>query len=426
MEGRLLFKNCALVRPDGRARAGVSILVHEDRIVRVAPEEELPPLPGDWVVHCQGRWVLPGFVDSHAQLLDAAVLPVSGEPWLKDEATRHAMRERALQTLSSDELAVLYQAALARAALVGVTQVVEHARVPGRAEAALTAILGAAERTGLRVYASHANDQLEDLEANADFARKVRQHPKVRSGIGLLSARDASDALLRRAARVREELGVGAVFPLVEERGGVGQRILDRLEAQGLLGPGSIAQGAFHLTRSEAGRLARSRTLVAWNPAANSLLPPGDERLEALLAPGALVGVGSAGSAAWADVFPAALAWILRSAREGRLLDPDGAFAQVCISGPAELRTMVFGAPSGDVVEGGLADLVVLDEIPAVGNDEVRIPELCPVLGRARVAWTVVAGEVLIREGTPLKFSGPQLWTEERKARQSVQARLHS
>ena len=55
MEGRLLLKNCAVFRADGRVRTGMALVVQDGLIRRVAPDAEVPVLPGDWEVACRGR-----------------------------------------------------------------------------------------------------------------------------------------------------------------------------------------------------------------------------------------------------------------------------------------------------------------------------------------------------------------------------------
>ena len=89
----------------------------------------------------------------------------------------------------------------------------------------------------------------------------------------------------------------------------------------------------------------------------------------------------------------------MRISRAGRLPDPDGALAQLLVNGPAELCTRLFGAPSGAVEEGCIADLVVYDDVPAADPETGYSPHLLGQLARSRVAWTIVNGRVAVREG---------------------------
>jgi 5-methylthioadenosine/S-adenosylhomocysteine deaminase len=435
MEGRLLFKNCALLRADGRLRTGVSVLVEGERVSRVAPADQLRGRPGDWEVACAGRLLVPGFVDCHARLLAASALVPSGEPLLHDALTRQAAAEACARAVTTAELEAVTSAGLARAALAGVTFVVEHLRRPTDVEGALLAQQRAAQAVGVRLYVGHATrgsgaglddetSALAQLEANALFSQSVRHHPRVRGAIGFDQTTTCSDPVLRRAGRVREELGAGALFHLEDERLPGRHRVMDRLETFGLLGPGTVATDGEWLSRAEATKLGKTRTFLAWSPASASLHGGRDEKLEGVIAEAGLVGLGTAGEGTLVEAHAAAFRWIVAAAREGRLLDPDGKLAQVWSAGPAELRTMVFGAPSGDISEGAVADLVVLDEVPAEAGMETFAAQVWSSIGRARVAWTVVGGQVLVREGRLLSADPLALFAEEAKAVQALRLRV--
>src|SRR4051812_37861726 len=71
MEGRLLLKNCSVLGPGGQVTRSRAVLIEGSQISRVEPDASLPALPGDWVVACDGRVVMPGLVDCHTRLLSA-------------------------------------------------------------------------------------------------------------------------------------------------------------------------------------------------------------------------------------------------------------------------------------------------------------------------------------------------------------------
>ena len=62
MEGRLVLKDCSIFHPDGRIRYGMAVVIDGAAITRVAPDAEVPVLPGDWEVACGGRLVTPHLV----------------------------------------------------------------------------------------------------------------------------------------------------------------------------------------------------------------------------------------------------------------------------------------------------------------------------------------------------------------------------
>jgi cytosine/adenosine deaminase-related metal-dependent hydrolase len=314
--------------------------------------------------------------------------------------------------LTASDVEALTTYGLARAARGGVTLVAEHLRCPGDVLGGLAAQARAAERIGVRMITSHATashsgpDPLAQLDANAEFAKAHRGDPLVRGALGFHTSSTCDDDLLRRVGRLREELGLGAHFHLAESEedlttsfGQTGRRIVPRLEAFGLLGPGVVASHARAINRAEADRLARTRTLVALSPRLDLLYEPGGGGLEAVLTHDNLMGLASSGAGSLWDELTAAFVSALHIARAGRLLDPDGMIAQMLVSGPAELCTMVFGLPSGSVEADAIADLVVYDLVPAQEDVGGQAAHLLLLFAQAPVAWTIVGGRVVVREG---------------------------
>jgi hypothetical protein len=93
-----------------------------------------------------------------------------------------------------------------------------------------------------------------------------------------------------------------------------------------------------------------------------------------------------------------------REAQRLSQLNPDfdgaGALFQVLHENPGALKSRIWGPPSGAVIQGSLADVVLYDFVPPLH----RRVGLLEVL-RSRVAWVVVDGNVLVREGELLGAS---------------------
>ena len=132
-----------------------------------------------------------------------------------------------------------------------------------------------------------------------------------------------------------------------------------------------------------------------------------------------LVGLGSGGTGSLWEELAASYTGVMAMARAGRMLDPDNLMASFLVGGPAELCTMIFGAPSGSVEPGSLADLVVYDFIPAreTGN---FTPHLLMQLSQMSVGWTIVNGRVTVREGQLLGANYLELARESAAALESA------
>ncbi|MCI0671660.1 MAG: amidohydrolase family protein [Myxococcaceae bacterium] len=438
MEGRLLFKDCTLLTADGRVREGMAVLVEGATIRRVAADVELPALPGDWAVPCRGRVLAPGLIDCHTHLVGGQLLPRSAGLLVHGVRAVMERTHRMEAALSAGEVEALTAQALAHALLDGVTLAVDHLHAPGSPAAALEAQARVARTLGMRVVLSHATHThagegpaLAQLESSAEFAAGTRRDALVRGALGFHASADAEDALLERLGRLREEVGASVIFHLAESEEDLtgtfarhGRRVVPRLDTFGLLGPFAVAAGARAVDRSECEELARSRTLVAISPAESRLAEPtGGARLETFVAHQTRLGLGTSGTSSLRDELEAALGEVLVASRAGRLHEPDSVLTRMLLTGPAELCSSLFGLPAGEVREGALADLVVFEWVPAAlpGGSAGGLPVrgLC----RARAAWTVVGGRVVVREGQLVGQDAVVLGQEAARALRSVWAR---
>ncbi|MFP2925068.1 amidohydrolase family protein [Pyxidicoccus sp. 3LG] len=412
MEGRLLLKNCAVFRADGRVRTGMAVVVEENTIRRVAPDAQVPVLPGDWEVACRGRLVAPGLVDCHSHMVNGQLLPATGYFLLMPPRERLERMLRVARLLTSEDVEHLTRFAAARALREGISLVVEHLSCQDVA-GGLDAQARAAQDVGLRLVTSHATHSLDGapqaetwLDANADFTRRHRDHPLVRGAIGFHASFTCDHSLLTRVSRLSRELDAPTVFHLAESEDDLattysrhGQRVVPRLDALGLLGPRAIAGYARALDSAEAGRLNDSGTFVALAPRGSRTLERGVDPMEAVVSRVQLLGLGTGGHGTPQDELNAAMEGVLRISRAGRLPDVDGTLAHLLINGPAELCTRLFDLPSGNVEEGSIADLVVYDSVPPADPETGYSPHLLGQMARSPVAWTVVNGRVCVREG---------------------------
>jgi len=437
MEGRLLLKNCAVFRADGRVRTGMALVIEGGLIRRVAPDAEVPVLPGDWEVACRGRLVAPGLVDCHSHLVGGQLLPPTGNFLLSAPATRMERRKHVASLLSVGEIEALTRFAMAQALREGTSLIVEHLEAPSDVLGGLEVQARVAEQLGMRLVVGHSTHSLAGeasaracLEANADFARRFRSHPLVRGALGFHASHTCDDALLRRISALSQELEVPVLFHLADGQDDLtatyaqyGKRVVPRLDELGLLSPRAIAARARAIDSQEAARLAATGTFVAISPRAHLTAERIGESLEAVLLLQQLVGLGTSGHGTLWDEVLAAFVGLLRISRVGRLPDPDGTLAQMLISGPAELCTRVFRAPSGGVEEGSLADLVVYDTLPTADPETGYSPHLIGQLARSRVAWTIINGRVTVREGQLLGVDFVELARQAAAALSSVWSR---
>lgn len=413
MEGRLLLKNCSLFHADGRVRSGMSVLIEGSLITAVGPDEDFPGLPGDWEVACGERLVASGLIDCHTRMVGGPLSPWAGDLLLRPFLSRFEQEQRLEAVLTVGEVEALSAWSMARSLRQGVTMAVEHLHAPACVEEALQVQARTARRLGLRLVNSHASTSLDaavpgpaQVEANARYAEAQRGDDLVRGAIGARASFCAGEDLLRLAGRVKEELGVGAHLGLAENDDDLaitwakyGTRVVTRFERFGLLGGATVGAHARAVDRAEAVRLARSRALIALSPRTAQTFEGGSALgMEAVLVSQNLVGIGSGGTGSLWEELAASYTGVMSLSRAARMLDPDNLMSAFLVGGPAEFCGMVFGKPNGAVEPGALADLVVYDSVPALEAGNFT-PHLLMQLSQVPVAWTIVNGQVAVREG---------------------------
>jgi cytosine/adenosine deaminase-related metal-dependent hydrolase len=436
VEGRLLLKDCSLFRADGRVRSGMAVLLEGRTVSRVAPDEDLPVLPGDWEVRCAGRLVVPGLVDTLTRLVTGQVVSWTGDYLLKSFGQRLEAEREAGARLSVADVEAFTAFALASGLRRGVTLFFENLYAPACVEEALAVQARVAERLGARMVNAHASMSGDpvpgptQVEANARYVESRRGHPLVRAAIGVRASCVAEEDLLRAAGRAKEQLSVGAQFGLAEADDDLAMtwarynaRVVTRFERFGLLGGACVGGQGRAIDRSEAERLAKSRTLIALSPRVAHALEGGSALgMEAVLLHHNLVGLGTCGAGTLWEELASSFNGVMALSRAGRMLDPDQVLAQFLIGGPAELCTMIFGKPSGSVDPGALADLVVYDFVPPI-EDTSYTAHVLMQLSKAPVGWTIVDGRVVVREGQLVGADYLALAREASRALERLQRR---
>ncbi len=191
-----------------------------------------------------------------------------------------------------------------------------------------------------------------------------------------------------------------------------GVRPLERLRRLGLLGPGLIAVHAVHLNPDEIGLLAAHGCHVAHCPTSNMKLASGIAPINALIAHGVGVGLGSDGAASnnRLDMFQE----MRHAALLGKVACQDAAAV------PAHLalkmatlegaRALGMDQQIGSLVPGKAADLVAV-KLDAWNLQPCYDPlsHLVYVAGREQVSHVWVAGVLRIRDKTPVDLDIPAL-----------------
>jgi cytosine/adenosine deaminase-related metal-dependent hydrolase len=258
-------------------------------------------------------------------------------------------------------------------------------------------------------------------DVNLAGAEATREDPLVRHGLGFADALSASDELLRVMGRDLHRLGLPIMFRLAESDGQLAdhfelhqRRIVERLERHGLLGPSTVAVHARAVDAAEAALLASRAVLVAWSPLGDLL---GElHGFASVWLSEHRVALASAGVGGLAAQWTAARTLAHREARLGRLWAEERLLDLLGGAAAGDLLGRLFGHPLGEISPGALADLIVLDQVPA---EDAPVEAVLHRSVESPVAWTVVHGRVVVREGQLLGADLLELLAEAGAARRA-------
>ncbi len=452
---RLVFRRVALWGRPGEWGTHYSVAVEGDRVTAI-DVEDLPRRPGDWQIEGEGRLLMPGFVDGHTHLhrrlargLTAGPSFPRGYPQLEEP-----LRSRYERALSTEDLRAAARLAAAEAVLGGTTAVFDLLRAPACAEGSLSVIAEAVSEVGLRAALAYgASDRdgaasvgiqecvrfceaarSHNLEAGAESSREPPRKPLIVGMAGL----SHPDSLGSATLDALQELVAlhGLHFHALETETDLalgyqlyGRRTVERMADFGLVGSRTLAAHNNQINRPETRLLADSNATCVFTPRAAMLAEERPPRLEAALDAGvqAVLGTDGLGGQLKGE-WPWVLALWRRTARADA---QQGYYALDRLwLGAQRLLGRVFSGgfgtgasgpgAAGRLSVGDQADLVLVDHRPGAPQTEESLPaQMALSLSDARVAWTVVGGRVVVREGELLTLD---LREAEAKARECAQA----
>jgi 5-methylthioadenosine/S-adenosylhomocysteine deaminase len=405
----VVLKNARVLTADLRNRViDADVAVDGARIVAVGAD-----LHGAEERDLAGRWLLPGFVQTHVHLVQTLFRGLADDlvlmDWLR---TRIWPLERAHDAESVYASARL---GITELLLGGTTAVLDMATVHHT-----DAVFQAAEEAGIRLWCGKAMMDREneaglseptDVSLASACALADRWHGRglLRYAFAPRFVPSCTDALLRGVAEEARRRGCLVHTHANENTDEVtlvreltGQDNVTHLHAMGLTGRDVVLAHCIHLSPTEEETLAHTRTRVAHCPSSNAKLASGVCRVPELLARGIHVSLGADGAPcnnrldAFAEMRLAAL---VQAPRLGAGALPAPVVFRMATAHGAQ----ALGLDAGEISVGKQADFTVLD--PGIGwtaGDE-RAAVVYALDARA-VVETWVAGRRVAEAGRVLAW----------------------
>ncbi|WP_461209515.1 amidohydrolase [Desulfocurvus sp. DL9XJH121] len=369
--------------------------------------------------------VLPGLVNAHTHVSMTLLRGLADDLPLMDWLTRHIFPvEQKLDPALVRLGALLGCAEMARTGTTAFCDMylMEDAVARAVAESGLRARMG-------EVIFAFPSPAYADLDAAMDVARSLEErckgNPRLRSAVMPHAVYTTGPDLLTRTMALAEELDVPLHVHLAESPGETAQcleqhraRPVPYLHGLGLLGPRTLAAHCVDLSDEEIGLLADTGTRVAHCPESNMKLASGFCRAQELLDAGAVLGLGTDGAASnnnlnmFTEMGSAALLQKVRRADPTAL--PAQAVLDMATLGGADCLSW---PELGSLEPGKAADLTALDLTrPNMMPLYSPVSHAVYAASGGEVVLTIVAGEVLYRDGAFTRIDYPALLAEVREA----------
>lgn len=392
-----------------------AVLVRGGLVEVVAPAGELRAARPDEPVVDTGRVVLPGLVNAHTHAYSAYARGMAVHSPTRDFDEILGNLWWALdRLLEPEDVRLNATTTFMESVRCGVTTVFDHHSSPHAITGSLATMAAAAASVGVRACLCYETSDRDGPQAfaeavaeNVGFMRTANvdgQH-RLRGLFGMHASFTLSETSLDTIAAEAATAPGGyhvhvAEGPLDQPRtvAATGLRVVDRLAARGMVGPGSLAAHCVHVTPVEIEVLAEREANVVHNPHSNLSNAVGFAPVVEMLRRGVRVGLGT--DAYTSDVL--ASMQVAKIVASGHRLDPTVGFGEalaMCFEHNPAIATAVFGHDIGVLRPGAAADLATLDYRPPTPLD-TRSAGGHVVFGMsgAQVVDVMVDGEWVLRE----------------------------
>lgn len=295
----------------------------------------------------------------------------------------------------------------------GTTTLIDHHASQRAIDGSLDVIGDAVVQSGLRAalcYEVTDRDGADAAQAgvheNVRFRRRVEgahdwHQGRLAATFGLHASLTLSDATLAQCAAASERFHIHVAEHPADEYDSLeksGQRVVERLHAFGITGPGTIMAHCVHIDAWEMALLAETGVFVSHQPRSNMNNAVGAASITPMLRKGMPVCLGNDGFSN--DMFTEMkVADLLQKAAHSdpRYLGADKVI-QMAIMNNRRLAATFFAQPVGIVAPGAYADLILLDYYPTTPLSSANLPwHLLFGVSGGHVHSTIAQGVILMR-----------------------------
>jgi putative selenium metabolism protein SsnA len=419
----MLITNASLItwEEPNRILEGSALRLVGDRITEIGSSLALEAAyPFEERLDARNQYVMPGGVCAHTHFYGAFArgMAIPGEAPKAFPEILERLWWKLDKSLTLEDVRFSALVCLIDAVKHGTTTLIDHHASPNAIEGSLDVIADAVTEAGLRACLCYeVTDRDGSEKAMAGIAENLRflkarnqgPHAQLAGTFGLHASLTLSDATLE-ACRAAHNGGfhIHAAEHEVDQQDSLqksGQRVIERLNQHGILGPRSIVAHAVHVNSREAELLAETGTWVTHQPRSNMNNAVGAADIEGLAQRGVNLGLGNDGfsNAMW-DEWKAAYLSHKAAHRDPRKMN-GALIAKMAVRNNAALASLFFpDARLGVLTPGAYADLMFVDYHPPTPLSAENLPwHILFGFENSMVTTTICAGKVLMKD-RQLKF----------------------
>jgi putative selenium metabolism protein SsnA len=396
--------------------------------------------PGETQLDAGGQWLMPGNICAHTHFYGAFArgMAIPGRAPRDFPDVLRKLWWPLDKSLDLEDVKASAEVCLVDAIRHGTTTLIDHHASPNAISGSLDAIAEAVDRSGLRaVLCYEVTDRDGPAKAKAGLDENVRfiersrasgvAGGRVSAAFGLHASLTLSDETLEACRQAAPE---GSAFHIhvaeheadeYDSLAKSGLRIVDRLDAHGILNERTIVAHAIHVDAREMAILAERGVWVSHQPRSNMNNGVGVADVDSLMRLGVRVCLGNDGfsNAMWEEW---KTAYLLHKVwhRDPRRMPADR-LAEIAITHNRALAESFFpGAPLGVIQPGARADLILVDYHPTTPVTPGNLPwHIVFGFHESMITTTIVEGQVLMQDRRILTLDEADI---SERARQRVPA----
>jgi putative selenium metabolism protein SsnA len=411
----LVIENGLIVTMDKQKRIlkRGTVAVEDGKIVGVEKASEAKgKYKAEKVIDATGKIVMPGLICAHHHLYStfARGMSIPGEPAKNFVEILEKLWWKLDNLLTKEDIYYSSLIPLIECVKNGTTTIIDHHESQSYQKGSLDEIARAVKEVGIRAsLCLGTSDRYgrgkEGLEENKRFLSLLKSQPSelLKGMVGLHAAFTVNDDTLDESVKLAKEYNVGIHVHCAEDKADQDEnlkkynmRVIERLNSHEALGEKSIAAHCVHIDKKEMDILKATRTNVVHNPESNMNNAVGCADVLGMMEMGINVGLGTDGMSSDMLAQMRCAYLLQRHAKK----DPRVAFLEaptMLLNNNPKIVKNVAGWRVGEIAEGALADIVLIDYIPPTElNENNFLGHLIFGLVDATVDTTICNGKILM------------------------------